>query len=141
MMTRICLTLFSLLAAMSVVAQPSVSVSDEWVRATPPGSRMTAGYMVLRNNSGQDIAVSSIASPQFERVEMHQTTMTDGIARMEKLEALVIPAGAQVALAPGGLHLMLIGARRELTDGEPVTLHLVFDDGWELEVEAPVRRR
>lgn len=141
MRARTCLFLVAMLLASSALAQPPVTVSDEWVRATPPGSRMTAGYLTLHNGASRDITLVAITSPQFERVELHRTTLVDDVARMEKVESLELPAGGQVELAPGGLHLMLIGLRRELGEGDEVLLHLVFDDGWEVEVVAQVRRR
>lgn len=141
MIARIFLMSCALLLATASAAQPPVEVTDEWIRATPPGSRMTAGYLVLHNSTARDIAITSISSPAFELVEIHRTTMTDGVARMEKVDALTVPAGEHVDLAPGGLHLMLIGLRGALEEGGTATLYFVFDDGWELEVEAPVRRR
>ena len=141
MKARFCFLLVALLVIGSALAQPAIVVSDEWVRATPPGSRMTAGYLTLQNAAAHDITLVSITSPQFERVEIHRTTLVDDVARMEKIEALGIPAGGNIELAPGGLHLMLIGLRGALSEGDDVILHLVFDDGWEVEVEAQVRRR
>lgn len=141
MNARTCLFLVASMLTGSALAQPPVTVTDEWVRATPPGSRMTAGYFTLQNHAAAEIALVSISSPRFERVEMHRTTLADDVARMEKIESLSIPAGGRIELSPGGLHLMLIGLRGELSEGEEVILHLVFDDGWEVEVEAQVRRR
>lgn len=141
MNVRTCFGVAAIFLASVALAQPTVTVTNEWVRATPPGSRMTAGYLTLHNAADHQVTLVSVSSPHSERVELHRTTLVDDVARMEKMEALDIPAGGSVELAPGGLHLMLIGLRGDLREGGDVTLHLVFDDGWEVEVEAQVRRR
>ena len=44
--------------------------------------------------------------------------------RMRQVKTLEIAPGETVALKPGGLHLMLIGLKRPLQDGEEISLNL-----------------
>jgi len=80
-----------------------------------------------------------VTSPQFARVELHETRLEDGIARMRPVDVLALPSGERVTLAPGGLHLMLLDPARPLAAGGHATLRLQLDDGWLVEVEAEVR--
>ena len=50
-----------------------------------------------------------------------------------------IPAGETVEFAPGGLHVMLIGLRRDLLTGGRFSADLVFDSGEQVTVESEVR--
>ena len=60
---------------------------------------------------------------------------------MRQVEKLQVPAGEEVALKPGGAHLMLMELRRPLRDGDEVELLLRFDNGTERLIQVPVRKK
>ena len=120
-MTRILpLLIIALLAACSAPEAPLVATDVEVTRPMP-GRHMSAGFLVLSNNTDTEIRITSVTSPQFGSVEIHETTLIDGVSRMRELEALVVPAHGSVTLERGGKHLMLMRAG-EL--GDTVTLQL-----------------
>lgn len=82
-------------------------VENAWLRPAVIDDRPAAAFMTLINNSDRTIRVARISSPQFGRVEMHETRMTDGMMRMRPLTALEVPAHGRLTLASGGMHLML----------------------------------
>ncbi len=86
----------------------SLVASD--VRVTPPRTEggMSAGYFTLKNHTGETITITGVSSPQFERVDMHETRIEDGVSRMRPIDVLTIPPGGEVRLEPGGKHLMLM---------------------------------
>ena len=112
------------LAACSAPQAPLVA-SDVEITRPMPGRSMSAGFLVLQNNTATDIRITAVTSPQFGAVEIHETTIEDGISRMRELEALVIPANGSVTLERGGKHLMLMRAGEM---GDVVTLQLLSDD-------------
>jgi copper(I)-binding protein len=64
----------------------------------------------------------------------------DGSMRMtQKKGGLTVPAGGSAVLAPGADHIMLIGLRAPLTNGEDVTLMMATAGGSALEWTVPVR--
>ncbi len=89
---------------------------------------MSAGFFVLENTTGTDIRITGATSSQFGAVEIHETTMEDGVSRMREIEALIVPAHGSVTLKRGGKHLMLMRGENVsasvslqlLSDGEPV---------------------
>lgn len=102
--------LLFLVAACGGPEAPLVA-TDVDVTRPMPGRGMSAGYMVLTNNTSEDIRITKVTSPQFGAVAVHATTIDDdGIARMREVEALVVPAGGSVVLERGGKHLMLMRA-------------------------------
>jgi copper(I)-binding protein len=105
----------------------------------PPGATATAGYLVLENGSGREYRLTGVEAAGMARVEIHETRMQDGVMRMRQVDAIPVPAGSEVALSPGGRHLMLF-ADSLPREGDTVTMALRFDDGTALSVEAPVRR-
>jgi periplasmic copper chaperone A len=124
-------------------AAAQMEITEEaWVRSTPPNRTVTAAYLGIRNNSGESRRMTGAASPVAGRVELH-THVHDprsGMMQMRHVEAIELPAGETVRLAPGGLHIMLMDLDRDLQPGATVPMTLEFDDGSRLELEAPVRR-
>lgn len=113
-----------LLAACSTERAPLVA-TDVTVKRPMPGMQMTAGYLSFTNNSAQPITLTNVTSPQFDVVEMHESVIEDGMARMYPLGDLTILAGTTVQFEPGGKHLMLI---RPVGNFETVTLEFHTDD-------------
>ena len=87
-----------------------------------------ASHVGMNNNEANaPIRITRVASAQFEAVELHESVIQDGVARMREIAQLDIPAGASVTLERGGKHLMLM---RPSGDSDDVSLS--FYDGDEL---------
>lgn len=130
-----------LCCVLGAAAEPgSLQAEDAWVRAAPPGVTMLAGYLTLRNTGEAPVRLTGVSSPDFARVELHRSVLEDGLARMRPVDGLVLPAGGEVRLEPGGYHLMLIQPVRTLAPGDSVQLRLRFSDGTDLRVNARLRR-
>jgi copper(I)-binding protein len=57
---------------------------------------------------------------------LHESSIVNGVAQMRMLDSLNIPAGAKLALSPGGKHIMLMGMKGVPKEGEHVTI--IFTD-------------
>jgi copper(I)-binding protein len=109
------------LTATAAAAQP-VTVTDAWVRAPAPGQTVAAAYMELV--SRQNMVLVGIASPVAAVVELHRTTVEQGVMKMRATSRIELPAGKAVRLAPGGLHAMLVDLKQPLRPGDKVLLTL-----------------
>lgn len=117
-----------------------LAVEDPWLRATPPGATVSAGYLTIRNAGTSDDRLLSIDSAAAQRVEMHEMRNDDGVMRMRALtEGLPIRAGAKVELAPGGDHLMFVAPKEPFVDGDIVVAVLHFQRTGRVEVSFRVR--
>lgn len=114
------------------------AVTDAWARATPPGASVAAAYLVVDNTGGAADRLLGVASTAADRVEVHETRREGEVMRMRKAEPLAIAAGERVSLAPGGLHVMLMGLRAPLRQGDRLPLVLRFERAGEIQVEAAV---
>ena len=130
-MRKLCLISLLLLVACGAPQPPLVATDVEITRPIP-GRSMSAGFLVLTNNTDEAIRITSVTSPQFGSIELHETTIENGIARMRKVDELLVPAGGSVTLERSGKHLMLMQAG-EL--GESVSLQLYDDEGPVLDIE------
>lgn len=132
---------FAVLAALTLaaVAQAGdVSVEEGYVRAMPPGQPVSAAFMTLSNAGKQVRTVVAFSTPVAARAELHRSVREGDQVRMEELAQLTIAPGEQVKLAPGGLHLMLIGMQRSPSPGDEVSVTVQFQDGEKIEARLPV---
>jgi copper(I)-binding protein len=132
--------LLVVLAAPVGVAETAVSLRDAVIRAMPPGQPNSAAYLVVANGGSAPAVLVGGSSDVAQRVELHTTREVDGLMRMEPVEAVSIAPGEQLELAPGGLHLMLLGLHRPLVPGEPASLCLQFRAGETVCTSAEIRR-
>ena len=121
-------------------AGDAVAVRDAWVRETPPGMTMMAGYMELRNNTSRPQVLLAASSSGFESVMIHRAIVKDGMAGMAHAARIELTANASLIFAPGGYHLMLMNPKRTLRAGDPVVINLEFRGGLVLPVAFEVRK-
>ena len=87
----------------------------------------SAGYLTIHNKSNKDFEIHSVTSEDFERVELHKSTIKNGMSSMQKLEKLIIPANDEIKLEPNGIHLMLFKPKNKLEHNRKIQLYF-FDE-------------
>lgn len=121
------LALITALAAPAAATAAGLTVSNAWSR--PATGANGAGFMTLTNKGPKADQLTAASSPVAARVEVHATTLSGGMASMEKLASVPVPAGGAVAFQPGGRHLMLMGLKRPLKAGDRFPVTLTFASG------------
>jgi len=122
---------FTLLFTMAVIVgcspQPDLSVSNAWVRKPPPGMAMSAAYFDVRWSGDSDsVKLIAVKSSVFDRVEIHTTSVQAGVARMRKLDEVILVKDRTTHFAPGGMHLMLKDPDKSLDENSLIDLTLIF---------------
>jgi copper(I)-binding protein len=113
----------------TAVSVGDMTVTDPWVRPTPPGVTEAAIYLAIRN-AGDDDRLLGARSDRCISVPVHATTIDDaGVARMRELtgDELDLPSGGSLALSPNGIHLMCVELDGRLEQGDTVDVDLVFE--------------
>lgn len=105
----------------------SLSLTDLWTRATPPGAPTAGGYLTITNTGSEADTLIAVSSPLAARNEIHIMETKDGVMTMHPVEGIEIPAGGTVTLAPGGYHLMFISLTAPLKEGEKMPVTLTFE--------------
>lgn len=131
-----------LIAVALVAATPafseSVTVEAPWARATPPGADTAAFYLTVKDKGAPDRLLSA-TSPIASKTELHMTMKQGEVMQMHALEhGIEVAPGRPVVFKPGGLHIMLMGLKRPLKQGESVPLTLVFEKAGQVETKVPV---
>jgi hypothetical protein len=116
----------SLLIACGSHAQADTPrISDVWVKATLPGASVSAAYMQIQ--SERAVKLVKVESPAAGLVELHNMNMKDGVMEMKAMDAVDVPAGKQVTLKPGGMHVMMMKVNQPIKAGDKVPLILTFE--------------
>lgn len=118
----------------------SVQIKEPYVRATPPHSKNSAAFLTLVNTQDKAIKLVAASSDIAQRVELHNHIHEDGMMKMRQVEAINIPANSSTQLQPGGLHVMFLGLKQDLSEGQQVKFNLYFDNGDEITISAPVKK-
>jgi len=119
----------ALLASCSNDGGPPLAVSGVKVLAPLPGSDAGVAYMTIENRTDAPVTITGVSSPQFDRVEIHETSLVDGVSQMRQLHRIDIGGNASVTFQPGGRHIMLIGPKDAVAVGSAVTLELSHSQG------------
>jgi len=131
---------FTLLFAMisNVYATSAITVTDGYVKASIPGSDVTASYMTLSNTSDKAITLQKVSSTISDRIEIHEHSMADGMMRMREVTEIIIKANSKVVLQPSGLHLMIFSLKQQITDKDVFPLTFYFANDTEVKIQLPV---
>lgn len=120
------------------VRQGDLEIDAAWARASIGTSRPGAAYFTVRNLGDEVDRLTGLSSPVSAMPMLHETTLSEGISRMAHVEAAAIPAGGELTLAPGGMHVMLMELTMPLKEGATFPLTLAFEAAGEVTVEVPV---
>ena len=123
-MNKLALATAAFLLAASAHAG-DITVTNAWARATAPGQEVGAAYFDIVSKSAAKVVKAE--SPAATSTEIHTMSMKGGVMEMRKIDSLELPAGKTVSLAPGGNHIMLIGLKKPLKEGDKVAVTLTLE--------------
>ena len=129
------------LCLISLGTQAKTTADGAWARATVPGQNMGGAFITL--TSDQDATLIGASSPVSEKMELHTMKMEGEKMVMAQVSSIPLPANTQVQLKPGSLHLMFMGLKQPLTEGQniAITLKIKLSSGHveTLSIQAPVK--
>lgn len=130
------------LAALCAQAQPAkaadIAISHPYARATVPGQPTAGGFVTLTNGGQAADRLLSASAEVSKTVELHTMQIQGHVMRMRQVEAIELPAGKTVELKPGGLHIMFIGLKAPLKEGDTFPMTLRFEKAGEVTVTVNV---
>lgn len=129
-----------LACAPAAFAHDGVAIVDAYAIASTSMSKSGAAFMEIDNHSTTVDRLVKASSDIAERVELHtHKAGANGVMQMlEVPEGFEIPAKGKHMLARGGDHIMFLGLRQSLKQGDTVHLVLTFEHAGEVAVDVPV---
>lgn len=124
--------------AAAPAAPAALTVSDAYAPAAPRGGTSALFFTIAGGPTPDTLA--SVAFDGAAKTNVHETVIeADGLRRMQPVAGIPVPAGATVALAPGGYHAMLVELARPLAAGDTLSATATFTSGTTLPLRAIVR--
>ncbi|WP_051229495.1 copper chaperone PCu(A)C [Paludibacterium yongneupense] len=127
-----------ILATATASAAAAAINATAWARAIPGDNG--AAYLTLENTGQQPLRLLAVHGDRAMDIALHEHVNDNGVMRMRPLaNGLLLAPHQRIVMAPGGLHVMLMGLHAPLQAGEhfPLTLH--FDRGEDVKVEVKVQ--
>lgn len=126
------------LAPAQAQSTSSIEVTHAWARASAGTTGVV--YLAIANHGTEDDRLTAAETSVADKAELHTTLNDKGIMRMRPLADLPVKGGSGAELKPGGPHLMLIGLKHPLKQGEHFSLSLIFEKAGKVETEVTVER-
>ncbi len=134
----LCVAALALVAGCQQAKPAEPAVEKAWVRLPAVAGNPGAAYFTIRGGSAP-AALLSVSAPFAVRTELHESMAGhEGMMSMAPVKQVAVPAGASIAFAPGGKHVMLFDIGPGVQPGTRVPLGLAFADGRTIETEARV---
>jgi len=114
----------------------SLKIGHPWARATVAAN---GGAFLSVDNTGTTPDRLLRASTDIAATVQLHTHIRDGeIMRMREVEAVDLPAGKKIVFEPGGYHIMLLGLKKKLVEGERFALTLEFEKAGKITVDIAI---
>ncbi|QRM44641.1 copper chaperone PCu(A)C [Rhizobium sp. BG4] len=119
----------------------AIAIQHPWIKEAPTAAPVVAAYLVLQNSGTIGDRFVGGSTNDAKRLEIHETTTFDGVAKMRRLtEGVLLGAGEIIELKPGGIHLMIVEPTRQFVAGEKVSVTLEFEKAGNIDVQFLVKK-
>ena len=126
--------------ASPALADGPIKVEQAWARATPGGARTGAVYLTVTNAGAAPDTLIGAATPAADKAELHEMKMQNNIMEMRPVPALSLAPGQSVTLGPNGYHIMLVGLKAPLKEGDTLPITLSFEHAPKQDVTVPIMK-
>ncbi len=120
--------------------QNIIIVERLWARATPAGAKTGAVYVTLINNGSTGDRLLGATTPMADKVQFHSASEENGVSRMREMRTVEVAPGATVSFNPGDMHIMVVGLKQPLKEGQSFPLTLTFEKAGKEDVSVPVAK-
>ena len=115
-------------------------ITQAWSRATPGGAKTGSGYLTIENKGSAPDRLIGGSADVADKVQVHEMATSNGVMTMRPLDkGLSIEPSKTVKLAPGGHHLMLLGLKSPLKQGDKVPVTLEFEKAGKVKLSLDVQ--
>ncbi|MEQ9361642.1 MAG: copper chaperone PCu(A)C [Rhodospirillales bacterium] len=122
------------------IESAGITVTGAWARPTIAKMRISAAYFEATITSGEDKLLAA-KTAKAEKAELHQHVMEGDIARMRPVDAVPLSPGHPAVFQPTGYHVMIMGLKGPLNEGDSFPLTLVFEKAGEVTIDVMVMKK
>jgi len=132
----------ALMTGSALAADPvkvgALEIENPWVRpSTGPNGAI---YLEIDNKGNAPDRLVAASTTAANKAELHTHIMDGNVARMRPVDGIEVTPGSATVLRPGGLHIMLLGLKAPLKEGDTVALTLTFEKAGKVDLTVPVQK-
>ena len=116
----------------------ALTIGDPWARASAGPAKAGAAYITISNGGAEADRLIAAMTPVAKKAAIHTHMMQGGIMKMRPVKAVEVNPGEPTVFMPGGLHIMLMGLKAPLVEGNTFPLTLTFERSGMVEVQVRV---
>ena len=117
-----------------------LTVEAAWARPSIGEATNSAAYFRIANSGDAPDRLLAVKSDAAGHVMLHESRMEGTVMKMLPLDGgIEVPAHGSAELKPLGAHVMLVGLRAPLKDGDTLPLTLLFEKQGEVAITAKVQ--
>jgi len=111
-----------------------IQIVNQKINITPDGGSSAAVYFSMKNLSVKPDRLLKAQSFAAKKVMLHETLVSsDGVASMRHLMAgIEIQREEEISLKAGGIHIMMMGLQKPISDGDLISIKLFFENAGEV---------
>lgn len=140
----IAVMLFSITACSKPAPKDAIIAKDlmvhDYALRTPLGAvPNTAAYVSVTNKGKTDDTLLAARCDCAEEAQLHSMRMENGMMMMQEIkEGMPLKAGQTIVLKPGSDHIMLLGLKTPMVEGQKQTVTLTFAKAGDVVVSMPI---
>ncbi len=126
---------FTLILLLMFKPGGEIVIKEQWLR--PSAKKMTTAlYFTIVNETDEPDTLYSVKSYISDKIEIHETYSSGDMMGMREIGLIVIGAGEEVKLEPGGKHVMVMKLKRDINIDDNVKFELFFNNAGLIKISA-----
>ncbi len=122
----------------ATAADGTLTIDHAWARPAAIG-QMGVIYLTVKDTGAPDQLIG-VRTPVASDAQLHESKMVNNVMEMRPVPAAPVAPGQPLVVAPGGYHIMLMGLKQPLKDGDIVPVTLLFQKAGAVTANATVQR-
>ena len=133
------LTVAAILSLAASARANDIMVTGAYARASASRSaRAGAVYFKLANHGTRRDRIIGASADVAASAMIHESKIDNGVATMRPVESIELAPGGEVSFEPSGSHVMLVGLKKPLKEGDHFILTLKLERAGDVAIDVPV---
>jgi copper(I)-binding protein len=133
--------MFNLLALLLMIFNfgGDIIIKDQWIR--PGAEKMaTALYFTVVNKGSEADTLYAVDTDVAKMVQIHETYSNGDVMGMREISSITIEPESLVKLEPGGMHIMVMRLKKDISNGDEIEFKLYFRKAGEISITAKAKK-
>ena len=133
--------MFNLLAVLLMIFNfgGDIIIKDQWIR--PGAEKMaTALYFTVVNKGSEPDTLYAVKTDVAKMVQIHETYSNGDVMGMREIGSITIEPESLVKLEPGGMHIMVMRLKKDISNGDEIEFKLYFRKAGEISITAKAKK-